>query len=364
MCRVPSLSITMTVAVASLGAASSARATLPPAPNGVQTLVREGVEFSVIGAPGNAAFASDLRPSWYPVQQRGRVDYTFALARTEVTTAQWIDFVNAFSTRGGAYTQFAQPIRWGARADPTYSGPGLRWQLNPNLANAPETPVWGISWREAAMYCNWLQNGRTSDPASLTHGAYDTSTFGYPDNNFFNGFTDQVTRSPGAQFWIPNLDEWIKGAFYDQQQSKWWLSHYGSDTRPVYGYPGDPGAQSSAGLPYASGSSDYFIPLTAYGTQSPFGLLSTSGGPDEWLEDAVGVADSTGLPGYRLVYQGGGDPAFDENVDLIFRAGLSGELPGTGYSQSVRIASAIPGPGALVIILVGFGSHTRRRRGR
>ena len=163
---------------------------LPPAPAGVQTRVMEGVEFSVIGSPGNGAFRSDQRPDQYPVQGRGSVPYEYGLARTEVTTAQWMEFVNTFSVLGGDFTQFGQPIRWGARIDQTYAGPGQRWELNPNRDRAAEVPVWGLSWRESALYCNWLHNGRSSDPVSITHGAYDSATFGYPDNNFFNGFTD------------------------------------------------------------------------------------------------------------------------------------------------------------------------------
>lgn len=340
-------------------AATLALAQLPPAPPGVRIQVLEGVEFSVIDHAGNAPFHSDDRPDWYPVQGRGGVPNDFALARTEVTTAQWMQFVNTFSVLGGDYTQFGQPIRWGARLDPAYSGPGWRWELDPDRPQAAEAPVWGLSWREAAMYCNWLNNGRSADPASITHGAYDASTFGYRGDDFNNGFTDQVTRSPDARFWIPSLDEWIKGAFYDPAQSRWWLSHYGSDTRPVYGYPGEPGAQSSAGLEYAAGSDDYYIPLTAYATQSPFGLLSTSGGPDEWLEDAVGIVDSTGLPEYRLYYGGG---PFPPNGDMIFAGGLVGELPHTGYSQSIRIAAAVPaasGVGMLTVLVFALG---RRRR--
>ncbi len=246
------------------------------------------------------------------------------MARTEVTTAQWMEFVNTFSTRGGEFTQFGQPIRWGARLDQSYTGPGWRWELDPDRAEAAAVPVWGISWRESAMLCNWLHNDRSSEPASLTNGAYDTSTFGYPEDNFFNGFTDQVRRSPDARFWIPDLDEWIKGAFFDQAQESWRLSHYGSDTRPAYGWPSEAGAESSAGLPFQSDESAYYIPLNAYGTQSPFGLLSTSGGPNEWFEDAVGPSQATGLPTYRLFYAPG---LAGENGDLVFHAGFTGDFP-------------------------------------
>jgi hypothetical protein len=354
------LAMLVLTALAGTGFAQS----LPPAPTSVSTFSSQGFEFSTIGNPGNNAFSSPLRPDWYIVQGRGSVPYTYALARTEVTTEQWLGFVNTFSTQGGAFTDFGQPIRWGAQRDPTYSGPGQRWRLDPANPNAAMVPVWGIDWRESAMLCNWLHNGRSADPATLTHGAYDASTFGYPDNNFFNGFTDQVRRSPGAKFWIPSLDEWIKGAFYDPAQNRWWLSHYGSDTQPVYGQPGDLGAQSSAGLDYYPGVEDYFIPLNAYGTQSPYGLLSTSGGPHEWFEDAVGPSAATGLPTYRLFFE----PAFSDisiDGDLIFRAGFAVDYPDGGVSCSIRIASSLPSPstfGAIFVLCAAtVGARPRRR---
>jgi hypothetical protein len=315
----------------------------------VTTFSREGVDFSVIDAPGNAAFSSSNRPSSYPVQGRGSVPYTYALARTEVTTGQWLQFVNAFSTQGGTFTNFAQPIRWGAQIDPTYNGPGTRWRLDPTNPDAAAVPVWGNSWRECAMYCNWLQNGRSSDLTSITHGAYESSTFGFPDNNFFNGFTDQITRSAGAQFWIPSLDEWIKGAFYDPAQQHWWESHYGSNTPPVSGLPGTPGAQTSSGLPYDPLGTDFYIPLNAYGAQSPYGLLSTSGGPHEWFEDAVGPSAATGLPTYRLFMQAAPDNLYG-NGDLIFQAGLTGDIPIGGPNSSFRIAT-VPAPGAVFVCI-------------
>ncbi len=348
----------LAIAGATCDSASAQSVVLPPAPAGVSTFSREGFAFSLIDSPGNATFSSTNRPPWYPVQGRGSVGYSYGLARTEVTTEQWIGFANTFSTQGGSFTNFAQPIRWGAQRDPTYTGPGQRWRLDPSNPNAAAVPVWGINWRESAMLCNWLHNGRSSDPASLTHGAYETSTFGFPDNDFFNGFTDQIIRSPGAQFWIPSLDEWIKGAFYDPAQQRWWASHYGSDTPPVSGLPGTPGTQTTSGLPYGSSSTDYYIPLNAYETQSPYGLLSTSGGPHEWFEDAVGPSAATGLPTYRLFY-GNGGTSLDN--DLIYFAGFTGDLPTGGASNSFRVAT-VPEPGAMFVLMPLASAWFIRRR--
>jgi hypothetical protein len=191
-------------------------AALPPPPAGVQVTTSYGIEFSTISSAGNAAHPPPgpfILNTQYPYAY-GSVGYDFRVARTEITTGQWLQFYNTFSTQAGFPSQlFGQPsfvaeppIDWAASPDPAYSGPGVRYRVNP-VPNAADFPVRGISWRDAALYCNWLCNGQSSSQSALWSGAYDTSTFGVRTVNGFGEFTDQVTRSPGAQYWIPSYDE-------------------------------------------------------------------------------------------------------------------------------------------------------------
>ncbi len=109
-----------------------------------------------------------------------------------------------------------------------------------HLPNAAMIPVDGISWRDAAMFVNWLNNGKQAALDSLMHGAYDVNTFGTnPDGTF----TDQLTHSPGARFWIPTFDELLKSFHYDpnkfgQGQGGWWQQPNGTDTPLISGPPG------------------------------------------------------------------------------------------------------------------------------
>lgn len=89
------------------------------------------------------------------------MDYEYRICKYEVTTAQWMEFVNTCSTLGGTWTFFGLPVHWGARPDPNYFGPGRRYVLK-DIPNAQMMAVYGISWRTAAMFCNWLHNGKAS----------------------------------------------------------------------------------------------------------------------------------------------------------------------------------------------------------
>ena len=78
------------------------------------------------------------------------------------------------------------------------------YSLKPNFSNKPAS---GFSWLDGARFCNWLHNGKPvgpQDPTTTEDGAYDMSL---P--------IDQVSRRPGARFFIPINSEWYKAAYYD-----------------------------------------------------------------------------------------------------------------------------------------------------
>ncbi len=125
-----------------------------------------GFDFVPIGAVGNPAY-SGPDPTGY-MTGHGGVGYEYRIGRTEVTTAQWLGFVNTFTMREDPSIGLEfLPLRWGATQDLNYQGPGSRWMLQDDLPMAEMLPVVGISWRRAAQFCNWLHNGRSEDITSL-----------------------------------------------------------------------------------------------------------------------------------------------------------------------------------------------------
>lgn len=342
---------------------------LPPAPTGVQVTTQYGIEFSTIASPGNAAHPGPPTlpsSSQYP-NAFGSVAYSYRMARTEVTTAQWLQFVNTFSTQSSFPTQLFgrpsftvdYPLNWGAEVDPGYAGPGQRYRLR-SFQGAAMQPVLGLSWKDAALYCNWLHNAQSSDPSALWNGAYDTATFGADAHG---GFTDQVTHHPNARFWIPTYDEWAKGAWYDPNrngpdQGGYWTYSTQSDDPPVYGFPGVGQANATNG---SAG-----ILLGAYpDVQTAWGLLDMAGAGAEWSEAVSPTApwwpESNG---YRALL---GSYAQAPLPDALRRDVVGSQDPefpsGRVIRASVRIAAAVPTPSAalpLTIALIAL--RTRRRR--
>ncbi|MBX9736681.1 MAG: formylglycine-generating enzyme family protein [Phycisphaerales bacterium] len=329
--------------------------------NGVQNRITTsyGIEFVTVGAAGNAGWSGTGRANG-----RGGVDYDYRIGRFEVTTAQWVQFFNAAYSRpqseGLPHMLPPDGGFWGAQSDPNYQGPGQRWVVAPGQENRP---VGNISWRMAAMYCNWLHNDQRSDRAAFLNGAYDVSTFGY----FGNIFTDQFTHDAGARYWIPTWNEWLKAAHFDPNrhgtgQGGYWNISNASDTPLLYGPPTNPFAQANAEFDEDSrplnplGIDPFSISLGAYPqTQSPWGLLDVAGGTWEWTEE---VRTTFGNPTQRIF--DGSAWTQTQFLDEIQYGGS--DFPSySGIFSGLRIASAIPSPSASMA-LVGLLVVTMRRR--
>lgn len=325
----------------------------------------QGIEFVTIGSLGNAPWQGD-GTEFDRARGRGGVDHEYRIGRFEVTTGQWAEFFNAAFDRpaNDRLPYLIPPDFWGAQSTtPTIPG-GRRWTVP---IGSEMAPVGDISWRMAAMYCNWLCNEKRTDRAAFLNGAYDVGTFGYSGTTF----TDQPAHNPGARYWIPSWDEWLKAAHFDPNrngpgQAGYWQFSTSSDLAPIYGPPG----ANVGGLPSQAnggwdslsfpGYSPFSVLLGAYPTvQSPWGLLDTAGASTEWTEEVLLVNDL--FPMFRLF--DGSPRALGGNEGLDRLTVWGGEYPSIAtFDFGFRIAAAVPTPGPTACGLMGIVCCMRRQR--
>jgi len=249
-----------------------------------------GIDFVTVGAVGNAAYPGDGTPGDRSAG-RGGVNFEYRIGRYEVTTSQWTEFFNAAFDRpaNDLIPHLLRPVTLGA-VPTTPTTPGARLWSVP--AGNEMRPVGNISWRMAAIYCNWLHNGKSTNREAFLSGAYDVSTFG-ASGPLGDIFTDQFERSPGAQYFIPTWDEWLKAAHYDPNKANgdgtiggWWQCSNGSDTPYVYGPPGvlvdGQGATANAGWSVQyPGLDPLRVNLGAYPARKAPGASSRRGGRNQ-----------------------------------------------------------------------------------
>jgi sulfatase modifying factor 1 len=152
------------------------------------------------GNPGNSA-AGGL----------GAVAEVFQLSRYETTNQQYVDFLNTVggSNPNGIFNSnmaidaLGGIVQDGSPGNFTYA---VKSGTNPQGVAYANAPVNFVSWFSAARFVNWLNNGLSSDPATLETGAYT-----------LNGQTTGAlpSRNVGATFFLPSLNEWYKAAFHD-----------------------------------------------------------------------------------------------------------------------------------------------------
>jgi hypothetical protein len=300
-----------------------------------------GLTWRTIGDPGNPA----AQPSDYYYLSRpvGRVDYQYRMTDTELTTTQWLDFLNAYC-RANPNADINDPQMagpWVRHSGSDATNPG--WYAAPGTENVPVE----VSWFYAARYVNWLNNGKAETHSAFETGAYDLSSFvQHPDGTW----TGQTTRAPGSLFWLPSLDEWDKGMHWDPNkngpgQGGYWLYPNSQDTAPVGGLPGTPGAQTNA---YGS-CPLLFMPVRSYpDQQSPWGLLDGSGGANEFLD---GWHNFSWRRGSCI----GSDSDITDRLDYIVA-----DWPVFNYG--IRIASAVPAPGSIAPAAILALALLRRKR--
>jgi formylglycine-generating enzyme required for sulfatase activity len=314
-----------------------------------------GFQFVTVGSPGNPAYHT-ANPNDF-VNGRGGVDYTYRIGQYEVTTAQWTAFYNAAFDRptNDRIPFVATPLQWGAASTTPNTPGGMRWTV---LAGHEMWAVGGISWRTAAIFCNWVCNGahENAPRSEFLSGAYDVSTFGY------NGsiFTDQLAHTPGAPYYIPTWDEWLKAAHWspgNPNNNGWYTYSNGSDSPYVYGPPGV--GQANAGF---FSPNPFSIPLGSYGTTSPWGLFDVAGATQEWMETVrtlSGGSRSRVLDGSfwtEDTFQGNG-------LDQI--GGWADEFPHVDpFNYGFRIASSVPSPPSCAVAVGMLSTLSARRRRR
>ena len=283
------------------------------------------MDFVQIGNPGNAA---DTTGSPKPA---GAVSYVYNIGKYEVSRSM----VDLSNQAGGLGITMANMINSGG--------------------NGPLKPAVGVSWNEAARFVNWLNRSKGY------HAAYNFTSNGYNDNIGLWGSGEysgnNQFRHKDAYYFLPNVDEWYKAAYYDANKNGannggYWNWPTQSDQEPVHISEGYVGAVTGGQV----GPAD----INLAGSLSAYGTMGQGGNAWEWNETSLDLTNDD--PNENRLRRGG----------VYYGAGYGLESSNGSWSRSpsdetdvsgFRVAM-VPEPSALSLSAIGLGGWAMMRRRR
>ncbi len=298
-----------------------------------------GIEMVAVGDARN-------RPNAYETDRgaaaSGAVAYEFRIGKYEITREQYLPFLNAvdpYATNAlKLYNQGVPHPHVDFLVDPS-KPPGSRYGLSTSEANLPVT----VSWYAAARFCNWLHNGKGGPQTAEgtdTAGAYDTRLF---DDGFVGN--DPVGHNPGARFWIPTEDEWVKAGHYkggSLDAGYWEYPTRANQPRIPKGAFPNATDDNAANIRDAQATPLKKTPVGSYpATRSPYGAFDMGGNLHEWTESFF-EGDGSTPPKSRRMSRGGSASWTQDHLQITYRLPTHRSDPHNTLTLGFRIAAALP----------------------
>jgi len=280
------------------------------------------IDFVTIGNPGNAPHLS------LSVSPIGSVNYTYNIGKYEISR----EMIEKASNLGNLGITLAD---MGSTAGNGSMRPGV------------------VSWNEAARFINWLNISKGYGVAykfstQPGEGAYNSNSNVQQWTSSESGFNpNNPYRNSNAFYFMPNLDEWHKAAYYNSNTGTYFHFTTGSNIAPIAVAEGtDPNTAVYDGQ---SAPAD----INNAGGLSPYGTMAQGGNVWEWQETDT-YSTAKGVRGGAA-----GNWAGTLAADSMFPS-----WPGSEHEKPGFRIAMVPEPSALSLLAVGLGGLTMMRRRR
>jgi formylglycine-generating enzyme required for sulfatase activity len=252
---------------------------------------------------GNAGNPADTTVMGDDTTGYGAVGYAYRIGTYDVTAAQW----------AAVYA-----------ADPNV-GSAAYW--------SGSQPAAGMTWNQAAEFCNWLTTGNAlSGYYSISGGSATPNALSH----------DAYAALHGTTYFLPTENEWYKAAFYSGSGSTYYQYATGSNTVPTAVYSG---TAAGTAVFYGNGVSPTApAAVDEAGGLSPYGTMGQDGNVWQWNETAIG--SYRGLRGGRWDYN-------SNSLASSYRSDLNPANENNNIGFRVASSEAVPEPGSITLLIAG-----------
>jgi formylglycine-generating enzyme len=287
-------------------------------------------DFVTIGNPVNdAASASNTTHGESDAYGYGAVDYTYQISETAVSITEWAAFyTDSSSGKVGTFNA------------------GYNYWNDDTRTVGTDAPAVRISFNQVAQYVNWLTTG------DATQGAYTIDAGGAVTGIMSRADILAAAEATGKPYFlIPTEDEWYKAAYYTGSG----YSLYADGTSNTGAPPTKSSdANRSVGWVYGNAfTGSNLVRPVGVGPGEQNGTLNMMGNVWEWNEAVIG--SNRGL-------RGGSSGSVEDYLRASVR--YSGGPTGVHDSIGVRVASIIPEPASVSMLLMGAVAALLWRRRR
>ena len=281
------------------------------------------IETIAIGNYGNIADSTGY----------GSVSYEYNIGKTEVTTAQYVAFLNATASTVDTYQLYNAGMAnmGGTGVGISQTGGGSVNFTYTVTGGGENRPVAFVSWFDAARFANWLVNGQGTI----------TETGSYTLAGAVSGATVARNEINGGYF-IPTENEWYKAAYYNPGTTAYSL------------FPNGQATITTADANYANVGGTTTDVGTYSGDPSPYGTFDQGGNVYEVMSPTDGIDSG-------LVLRGGAYLNSQSRLSSTFSV-LGVSTSSEAISLGFRV-SVVPEPSSALLAMLG-GSFLLIRRKR
>lgn len=225
----------------------------------------------------------------------GYVAEEFQMGQTEVTNELYVRFLNAVAADDRLYGLYSTKMGTDVAGGILRSGANGSYAYRLKDASFARKPVNFVSSFDAMRFVNWLHNGMPGDPqAEDASKRMPLSGVQDPDSTEDGAYTlvgknpgDIVRRNSGARYFLPDIDEYHKAAYFDPNPGIDPATGFERPSQSYWRYADQTSVGPGGNFPTPPSLSVSLADVGSASNPSHYGTYDQDGNVAEWADSLI-----------------------------------------------------------------------------